>query len=77
MSEPVQKKRRSREELKAFLQAKLEAIDKRRDVANKIKLLKLAEELKVVADERADKSLGALVVNLTALANAIKAEIPQ
>ena len=77
MSEPVQKKRRSREELKAFLQAKLEAIDKRRDVANKIKLLKLAEELKVVADERADKSLGALVVNLTALANAIEAEIPQ
>lgn len=79
MSEEVQKKpRRTREEIKAALQAKIRSYDLKVDAEHKRKLQKLGEELKVIADARpSEKHLAAASAQILGWASAIKAEIPQ
>ena len=75
---PVQKKRRTPEEVKALYIAKAAAIDAKREAKHKLELLSLADKLKAVSDARPqDKALAGCVTTIVGCANAIKAEIPQ
>lgn len=80
MTEEVQSKkpRRTREELKAALQAKIRLYDIKQDAEHKRRLQKLGEELKEIADARpSEKHLAATSAQIIGWASAIKADIPQ
>lgn len=78
MSERPKKTRRTREELKAALQAKIKLYDIKQDAEHKRRLQKLGEELKEIADARpSEKHLAAASAQILGWASAIKAEIPQ
>lgn len=78
MTEPTKKVRRTNEEIKADLQAKIKALDQKQELADKQALLKLADAALALSKRRPSQpTIAQAATLLSQAAAAIKEPIPQ